>query len=173
MTATQILLVMQKDQRFSNACESGMITKHKIDNIKRRFIKMDRIDSNDLVLAVEKIARQEDTPLLLCQRQEISMDGKITQDFMIAFASDIQLRMLKRFGTFIFLDATNGLNYYGYVQMTLLVKDAFGASFPVAFCIAEKEDGNAWESFIKKVFEMRTDSSHVRCGYELSLLQQW
>ena len=137
MTATQILLIMQKDQRFKRSCENGLITKHKIDNIKRRYIKMDRIDNNDLV-AVERIARQVETPLLLYQRQEFSKDGKITQDFMIAFASDMQLRMLKKFGTFVFLDATNGLNYYGYVQMTLLVKDAFGASFPVAFCIAAK-----------------------------------
>ena len=153
MTSTKILLAMQKDQRFATDCENGMITRHKIDNIKRRFIKMDRIDSNDLV-AIEKIARQDETPLLLYQRQEVSNDGKITQDFMIAFASDIQLRMLKQFGNFVFLDATNGLNYYGYVQMTLLVKDAFGASFPVAFCIAAKEDGSAWETFIKRAFEV-------------------
>ena len=153
MTATQILLIMQKDQRFKRSCENGLITKHKIDNIKRRYIKMDRIDNNDLV-AVERIARQVETPLLLYQRQEFSKDGKITQDFMIAFASDMQLRMLKKFGTFVFLDATNGLNYYGYVQMTLLVKDAFGASFPVAFCIAAEEDGKAWETFIKRVFEV-------------------
>ena len=49
--------------------------------------------------------------------------------------------MLKKFGgKVVCVDATIGTNAYEFKLITLLVVDEYGEGFPVAWCIANRED---------------------------------
>ena len=90
-----------------------------------------------------------------CFAQETAADGTITQQFRLGLTSPFGLRMLKAFGSELaFMDTTYGLNAYGFVQTTLVVRDDFGNGVPVAACITSAEDDSIYLEFLLAVIQV-------------------
>ena len=69
--------------------------------------------------------------------------GLQTDDFIIVLQTPVQAEMLKKFGGKVICtcaDAIHGTNAYKFKLITLLVADEYGEGFPVAWCIANRED---------------------------------
>ena len=68
--------------------------------------------------------------------------GLKREDFLIVLQTPIQAEMLKNFavGKDVCVDATHGTNAYDFKLITLLVVTEYGEGFPVAWCIANKEN---------------------------------
>jgi len=73
--------------------------------------------------------------------------------------------MLAAFGTDLaFMDATYGLNSYGFIQVTLVVRDEFGNGVPVAACISSAENAAVFQEFLEAVIEVRAAAAEWLLG---------
>ena len=87
-----------------------------------------------------------DDNVVLYYKPQGADDGKTglkREDLLIVLQTPIQAKMFKKFaeGKVVCVDATQGTNAYEFKLITLLVVDEHGEGFPVAWCIANREDG--------------------------------
>ena len=133
-----------------------------------------RIDSNDVAALAALVAKLEaaapDTVLFYVP-QKVDAAGSIQQRFRLCLTSPFGLRMLRAFGSELaFMDAVYGLNSYGYIQATLVVRDEYCNAVPVACCIADCETADVFEEFLEAVAKVGGPSSCGRgCSDQLAL----
>lgn len=81
-------------------------------------------------------------------------DLGISQNFCSIIMAQSGVVALKDFGRKIgFMDTTFGTNRYGYGFTSLVVKDAHGNHFPVAYMIHYDETEEIYTRFLKKIKE--------------------
>ncbi|PSC75998.1 hypothetical protein C2E20_1680 [Micractinium conductrix] len=133
----------------------GVATLRDIQKIVKRMRGAARIDSNDVAALAALVAKLEaaapDTVLFYVP-QKVDAAGSIQQRFRLCLTSPFGLRMLRAFGSELaFMDAVYGLNSYGYIQATLVVRDEYCNAVPVACCIADCETADVFEEFLEAV----------------------
>ena len=85
----------------------------------------------------------DDNVVLSYKPQGVDDDktGLKREDFLTVPQTLVQAEILKEFGgKVVCVDATHGTNAYEFKLITLLVVDEYGEGFPVAWCIANRED---------------------------------
>ena len=117
-------------------------------NIERIF-KLDggqrhHDDATSVAAWVEEMRGKGEGNVVLSYKPQGTSDDKTglqTDDFIIVLQTPVQAEMLKKFGgKVVCVDATHGTNAYEFKLITLLVVDEYGEGFPVAWCIANRED---------------------------------
>ena len=86
-----------------------------------------------------------DDNVVLYYKPQGADDNKIglkREDLLIVLQTPVQAKMFKKFaeGKVVCVDATQGTNAFEFKLITLLVVDEHGEGFPVAWCIANRED---------------------------------
>ena len=104
-------------------------------------------DDATSVAAWVEVRGMGDDNVVLYYKPQGAGDNKIglkREDFLIVLQTPIyiQAEMLRKFAEVkvVCVDATQGTNAYEFKLITLLVVDEHGKGFPVAWCIANRED---------------------------------
>ena len=124
-----------------------LLQRKDIHNIERVF-KLDggqrhHDDATSVAAWVEEMRGKGEGNVALSYKPQGASDNKTglqTDDFIV-LQTPVQAEMLKKFGgKVVCVDATHGTNAYEFKLITLLVVDEYGEGFPVAWCIANRED---------------------------------
>ena len=102
-------------------------------------------DATSVAAWVEEMRGMGDDNVVLYYKPQGADDDKTglkREDFLIVLQTPIQAKMFKKLaeGKVVCVDATQGTNAYEFKLITLLVVDEHGEGFPVAWCIANRED---------------------------------
>lgn len=126
-----------------------LLTRKDLNNIERAFSirqeKRHSIDAVSVRLWVEEMKSTTNSPVLFykgqgCVDAEVGTnDGLGKDDFALVIQSSLQADLLRDCGDnkVVCADPTHGTN----TLISVLVIDEFGEGFPVAWCIANREDG--------------------------------
>ena len=102
-------------------------------------------DATSVAAWVEEMRGMGDDNVVLYYKPQGADDDKTglkREDLLIVLQTPIQAEMFKKFAEVkvVCVDATQGTNAYEFKLITLLVVDEHGEGFPVAWCIANRED---------------------------------
>ena len=101
-------------------------------------------DATSVAAWVEEMKGMGDDNVVLYYKPQGADDdntGLKREDLLIVLQTPVQAEVLKKIGgKVVCVDATQGTNAYEFKQITLLVVDEHGEGFPVAWCIANRED---------------------------------
>ncbi|XP_049276153.1 uncharacterized protein LOC119406737 [Rhipicephalus sanguineus] len=136
----------------------NILRDYKIKNSER--LHMD--DHASVLLWVKHMENELDNPVLFFKHQGWLDKPDILSrneselldinDFMIVIMTEPQRDLLASLGSDrICIDGTHGTTGFDFQLVTLLCVDEFGVGFPVAFCITNKVDQKAMETFFKSV----------------------
>ena len=142
-----------------------LLQRKDIHNIER-IVKLDggqrhHDDATSVAAWVEEMRGMGDDNVVHYYKPQSADDGKTglkREDLLIVLQTPIQAKMFKKFaeGKVVCVDATHGTNAYEFKLITLLVVDEHGEGFPVAWCIANREDRVLLIEFFTFI--------HTKCG---------
>lgn len=130
-----------------------------IERISTRLIKGNKLDENDITATECHIDHLEKKGAILWRQKQVVQRSttnkskfEVVKHFEVGIMTDFGAEMLRRRGNeMVFLDATSGLNKYGYPMITLLVVDEFREVVPVAFAIVGSENKITVAKFLELV----------------------
>ena len=124
-----------------------LIGKQSIRNTVRDYgLNTDQRHKNDaqsVFYLVEEAKGKADNPFLLYKPQGVLDMGLKESDFVLVIQDPMQAELMKTLGNNgkICIDSTHGTNAYNFYLTTIMTVDELGEGVPVAFIIANREDG--------------------------------
>ncbi|EFN54703.1 hypothetical protein CHLNCDRAFT_135359 [Chlorella variabilis] len=87
------------------------------------------------------------------------------QPLVIVMQVSFQARMLDQFGRrLVFMDATFGVNKYGYPLYALVVQDESGRGVPVSFMVCSSDTAEVVEHFLRTSMEGKKRRTEAAVG---------
>ena len=136
-----------------------LLTRKDISNIEKAYcskgIQRHQDDATSIHLWVEDMRTQQDNPVLLYKPQSQLPTPDCAdlskQDFVLAIQTPLQADIMKRLSKdrVICVDSTHGTTGYDFPLITVLIVDEYGEGFPVAWCIANREDQTLLQYFFQ------------------------
>ena len=160
---TRRFLVTRSDLR-------NIATSYNISKPERRHAD----DATSVEAFVRSFANCDDCPIILYKRQgdshidigpdQVTMDGILSNDFLLGYMNSSQCEMLKGFGTkdlsVVCCDSTHGTNAYNFLLTTVMVLDSNREGFPVAFLFSNRESESVLALFFKAI---KQQSGQIHC----------
>ena len=160
---TRRFLVNRSDLR-------NIATSFKISKPERRHAD----DATSVEAFVRSFANCDECPIILYKRQgdshidigpdQATMDGLLSNDFLLGYMNSSQCEMLKKFGTkdlsVVCCDSTHGTNAYNFLLTTVMVLDSNREGFPVAFLFSNRESESVLALFFKAI---KQQSGQIHC----------
>lgn len=156
---------------------SNLIKKDFVRNISKRFDfgangQLHESDPISIDLFVEE--QKETGEVIICSyKQQGKVDdafpGMAKDDFLFAFMTAHQKELINKLESWdhvvICMDATHGLNDYGFQLISVLTKDGFGEGLPLAHMFCNRETYSALKHFIRGIF---SECGKVKCNAFMS-----
>ena len=112
-----------------------VVTPSDIKNIRKKYLRSVRFDENDSTSLHNMVTETFKGDVIYYQRYIFG-----EQPLILVLQSDEMKQDLSECSSkMIFMDATNGVNKYGYPLWSILVANKFGRGVPVAHIIASSE----------------------------------
>lgn len=74
------------------------------------------------------------------------------EEFFLVIMTEFMVKMTKRYGSLLAIDATHNTTPYGFKLITLMVVDpATNSGYPVAYCLAPSEKEKCIKAFLQTV----------------------
>jgi hypothetical protein len=154
------LVAFQREARDAGALDkvgaagARMVTLAQVQTLQSNVAAETRVDQND-ARSVDAMVKELGDGVVLFYANP-GLDGSDKAGFRLALMPEFGRRMLASFGgagRLIFLDGVWGMTAYGYVTLTLVVRDEWGHHCPVAACIADSEKAEVVEQFLRVALE--------------------
>lgn len=145
-----------RDNIQDQFCRMHLTTRKDLLNIERTYglkgIERHRDDALSVKAWVEELKEDDNNPVLLYKSQgDAPPIGLNREDFILVLQTPLQADMMKKFPGIVCVDSTHGTNGYDFNLISIVIVDEFGEGYPVAWCIANREDGALVKYFYEAV----------------------
>ena len=157
-------------EKIANKLNLGVTKKRILNDLRVEADRKSQLSRDDLITRREihniasynqgklsefvnlKRMMKENRDIFFLKEQGQVYEGLLIDDFMVCFQSASQLKILKEFGkNLVCCDTTYKITKHDYMLITLLTVDTNNIGYPVAHCLATKENSSALIVFFKHI----------------------
>lgn len=144
-----------RDNVGEKLCRIQLLTRKDLTNIEKAYhlrrIQRHSDDATSVRAWVEEMKTEDCNPVLLYKAQGDNQQNNCKNlngnDFVLVLQTPLQAEMMKQFSKIVCVDSTHGTNGYDFNLISIIIVDEFGKGYPVAWCLANREDGTLLKNF--------------------------